>query len=293
MPVCNDDSVSDTPLIELDNVSVVREQTRILDRVSLTIPRFRHTAILGPNGSGKSSLLKVLMRHFYPSVESDGHQGTVSILGRSDWQVGLLRRRMGMVTAMLDHEFSDGRTGRMTVVEAVASGFTATQLKEFGPAIDDTIAPKIDQAIETVGMSDFKHRRLGTLSTGERRRTLIARAIVHDPDIFVLDEPTNGLDMAAKADFLGILDSITRRHSLTLVLVTHHVDEIPPAVNNVVLLDHGKVVFDGDTVEGLTSERISNLFQVAVNVAQRSDGWFDANIIPALSSQPATESRSV
>lgn len=271
--------VLDSPLIEIHDVSVIREQTRILDDVSLCIPRKRHTAVLGPNGSGKSSLLKLLTRDFYPSVDASAepggaHQGTVRILGQSDWEVSCLRRRMGIVTPALDYGFSIGRTGRMTVSEAVASGFTATQLKEFGPAVNDKMAAAIEQAIEIVQMQQFRDKALGTLSTGERRRAMIARAIVHQPDIFVLDEPTGGLDMAAKARFMQILESITNQESMTTVLVTHHLDEIPPAMRHVVLLDRGRVVYDGPKDSALTPERISELFGVSVAVQRQSSGWF-------------------
>ncbi|QEF98414.1 putative ABC transporter ATP-binding protein YlmA [Stieleria maiorica] len=268
----------DTPLIEIDDVSVFREQTQILREVSVRIPRKRHTAVLGPNGSGKSSLLKLLTRDFYPSVEKRGHQGTVRILGESEWEVSKLRRQMGIVTPALDYEFSFGRTGRMTVSEAVASGFTATRLKEFGPSVDHTMADAIDRAIETVQMSDLRHRTLDTLSTGERRRVMIARAIVHQPKIFVLDEPTNGLDMTARAMFLEILESITMQDAMTMVLVTHHLDEIPPAMNHVVLLDCGRIAFDGPKSEGLTATRISSLFRAHVDVDARADGWYRAEM---------------
>ncbi|MCA9138368.1 MAG: ATP-binding cassette domain-containing protein [Planctomycetales bacterium] len=275
----------ETSLIEIENVSVVRETTRILDDVSLCIPRKRHTAILGPNGSGKSSLLKLLTRDFYPSVEGHGHQrrghqGTVRILGESEWEVSLLRRRMGIVTPSLDYEFSVGRSGRMVVADAVASGFTATRLKEFGPAVDAPMEAAIERAIQCVGMTEFASRRLETLSTGERRRTMIARAIVHQPDIFVLDEPTGGLDMTAKASFLAILESLANQDAMTMVLVTHHIDEIPPQMNHVILLDGGRVVFDGPKKDGITKNRISSLFRADVQIAARSDGWYRSEMVP-------------
>lgn len=273
----------DTPLIEIEDVSVVRDQTQILDQISLCIPRGRHTAILGPNGSGKSSLLKLLTRDFYPSVESQGHQGSVKILGESEWEVSRLRRRMGIVTPTLDYQFCLGRTGRMAVDETVASGFTATRLKEFGPKIDDPMKHAIDRAIELVEMVDLRHRAVCTLSTGERRRVMIARAIAHQPDIFVLDEPTGGLDMTAKAKFLQILDSLTQQDSMTILLVTHHLDEIPPEMNHIILLDSGRIAFDGTKPDGLTNRRISDLFKLPVKVEMDRPGWYQSrvNISPA------------
>ncbi len=268
----------ETNLITINDVTVRREQTIILDRLSLSIPRSRHTVILGPNGSGKSSLLKLLTRDFYPSFEPDGHQGTVEILGQTDWQVHHLRRRMGIVTPMLDAEFGRGRTGRMTVSEAVASGFTATRLKEFGPEIDDRMRVQIQRAACDAGIGELSERCVATLSTGERRRTMIARAIVHQPDIFVLDEPTSGLDLAAKAEFLRVIDGLSRASEMTLMLVTHHIDEIPPAVNHVVLLDRGGIAFEGPKDVALSDERISKLFGVPVTIRRDGDGWYDARL---------------
>lgn len=257
---------------------MVRQQTRILDRVSLSIPRFQDTAILGPNGSGKSSLMKLLMRHFYPSVESDGQQGTVKILGKTQWEVSKLRRRMGMVTPLLDHEFSRDRAGRMTVTEAVASGFTATQLREYGPQITSELLEPIERAMETVDMMEMRDRYLHTLSTGERRRVMIARALVHQPDVFVLDEPTNGLDIAARHGFLRLIDQIAADASSTLLLVTHHVDEIPPSVSQVILLDRGKIVYNGPKEKGLTSERLGDLFGITMQVQRDPTGRYLASV---------------
>ena len=271
-------STLETELLKISGVTVRREQTIILNDLSLTIPCGRHTAVLGPNGSGKSSLLKLLTRDFYPSIHADGTQGDVLILGESEWEVQQLRRRMGVVTPVLDSEFGHGRTGQMTVRQAIASGFTATRLHRFGPQLDDQMQDQIDQAMSRVKMCDYEHRKVMTLSTGERRRTLIARAIVHQPEIFVLDEPTSGLDIAAKAEFTDILSDLVDQDAMTILLVTHHVDEIPPAMQHVVLLDQGQVVFDGAKQEALTDARLSQLFSADVAIERRPTGWYQASV---------------
>lgn len=268
----------ETELLKISGVTVRREQTIILNDLSLTIPCGRHTAVLGPNGSGKSSLLKLLTRDFYPSIHADGTQGDVLILGESEWEVQQLRRRMGVVTPVLDSEFGQGRTGQMTVRQAIASGFTATRLHRFGPQLDEPMQAQIDQAMSRVKMCDYEHRKVMTLSTGERRRTLIARAIVHQPEIFVLDEPTSGLDIAAKAEFTDILSDLVDQDAMTILLVTHHVDEIPPAMQHVVLLDQGQVVFDGAKQEALTDARLSQLFSANVSTERRPTGWYQASV---------------
>jgi iron complex transport system ATP-binding protein len=189
---------------------------------------------------------------------------------------------MGIVTPTLDQAFCDHRTGGMTVVDAVASGVTATRLREFGPTKTAQLLERIEHVLETVRMTDFRDRSVNTLSTGERRRVMIARAIVHEPEIFVMDEPTSGLDLVAAARFMEIVQSITERHQVTLLLVTHHLDEIPPAVDHVILLNRGRVVFDGGKAESLTAERLSSLYGVPIELEVSSGGWYRAVIAESL-----------
>lgn len=266
------------PLLQLIDVTIRRDDNLILDALNVSIPRHRHTVILGPNGAGKTSLLRVLDRQYYPSISQQGHQGTVRILGKEDWEVAQLRRRMGIVSASLDHHFSDGRTGRMRVVEAVASGYTATELAEFGLPITDEIRKTVEQALASVDAGNLIHRRCNTLSTGERRRVLIARALVHQPDILILDEPTTGLDLAAKDAFLKVLRQLCQKPQLTVVLVTHHMDEIVPEFEYVLLLSEGKIEIEGTAAQTLTSANISRLYGIPVEVLQR-DGFWDARVL--------------
>ncbi|MEM6468213.1 MAG: ABC transporter ATP-binding protein [Planctomycetota bacterium] len=270
---------SQSPLIEVSDVSVRRESTLILDKVSLSIEHGEHTAILGPNGAGKSSILKLLTRDFYPSIVSNGNSGEVKILGQHHWEVSELRRRMGIINADLDRHFQTGRTGRMTVSEAVASGYTSTRLKSFGPKIDDAISARIDEIIRFVKLSGLKLRRMETLSTGERRRALIARALVHQPEILVFDEPTSGLDLAAQHLLLEVLHQLTQETTTTVLLVTHHLNEIPPTIHRAILLNGGKVLRDGRTSDVITDEAISESFGIPIRVRRDPQGWFHARLL--------------
>lgn len=271
----DEDSV---PLLQLVDVTIRRDENLILDSLNLAIPRYRHTVILGPNGAGKTSLLRVLDRQYYPSINQQGFQGSVRILGKDDWEVAQLRRRMGIVAASLDHHFSSGRTGRMRVIEAVASGYTATELAEFGLPITDEIRSSVKRSLDAVDAQSLIERRCDTLSTGERRRVLIARALVHMPDILVLDEPTTGLDLAAKDSFLKMVSSLCHNPRLTVVLVTHHLDEIVQEFDYVLLLSQGKIEIQGRAEETLTSRNISHLYGLPVEV-QRSNGVWSARVI--------------
>jgi iron complex transport system ATP-binding protein len=268
---------ADPPLLELVDVSICRDQIQILDRFTATIPRGRHTAIVGPNGAGKTSLLKVLLRQFYPSIDPDGHQGLVRILGRSRWEVSQLQRQMGIVTAGVDLAFSGGRTGRMTVAQAVASGITATELSEFGVEITADVLQQVHASLRQVEAEHLATRQVSTLSTGERRRTLIARALVHSPSILVLDEPTTGLDLVARHSFLGLMRKLTLHPDLTLLLVTHHVDEIIPEIEYLMLLGDGRVACEGAKNKVLTDQNLSALYRYPIRVHKKQQ-WFSAEI---------------
>lgn len=276
--LCSENNVLQSPLLELCNVSVVRNGNPILQRINLCIPRQRHTVILGANGAGKTSLLNLLQRKYYPSVEADGTQGCVRILGMEIWEVASLRSQMGIVTSALDHSFSVSRTGRMTVAEAVASGFTATELAEFGIELTPAIRARIERALCRVAAAHLIDRRVSTLSTGERRRTLIARALIHDPQILVLDEPTTGLDIAARYQFLKIVSELIEQHDLTLVIVTHHLEEILPSINHVVLLANGQVQADDEKERVLVDTQLTQAFGIPVHVERSGDGHYWARV---------------
>lgn len=272
------DNYSQPPLLEVSDVTVHRGGVTILDALSVVVPRGEHTAILGPNGSGKTSLLRVLLRQYYPSVLEAGHQGTVRVLGRSDWEVAALRRQMGVVSASVDEAFGSGRSGRMQVVEAVASGFTATELPAFVTPPTPESLRSVDAALERVEASHLAGRIVATLSTGERRRVMIARALVHQPSILVLDEPTTGLDIAGRHALLVTLRHIARTGDVTMVVVTHHVEEVIPEVDHVLLLDRGRVAFAGTKKEALTDTRLSALYAMPLQVERRNDGTFSAHV---------------
>ena len=265
-------------LLELQRVTIRRGEVELLREVSLQIPAGRHTVILGPNGAGKTSLLRVLERELYPSITDDGQQGHVTLFGRSTWDVSQLRRRMGIVSAMVDRDFSHGRAGNMTVAKAVASGFTATKLVAFSPPHTAEVEAAVAAALQRVAAAHLAERTLATLSTGERRRVLIARSLVHQPELLVLDEPTTGLDLAARHQFLTMLTHIAQQPGLTLLIVTHHLEEIVPGFEHVVLLEQGRVAFAGPTEAALTPQRLSAVFGLPLHVSRNHAGLITARV---------------
>ena len=253
------------PLLELANVTVVRGGRRALDGVTLSIPRGQNTAVLGPNGAGKSTLLRMLNGEFFP-VRGPGVR--MRLLGRDRWKVFDIRRQLGVVS----HELQATHHGWLSGLDVVCSGFFASVGVYPHQGLTVAQRRRAEAAAASQGAGDLLERRFDTLSSGEQRRLLLARALVHEPHTLLLDEPATGLDLRAAFGLMERLRALAAAGT-TLIIVTHHVDQIPPEVERVVLLKAGQVFADGRKDEVLTSEALSGLFQVGVQVVER-DGHF-------------------
>jgi iron complex transport system ATP-binding protein len=260
------------PLLELTNAVVLLGGTRALDGVTLTMSIGQHTAILGPNGAGKSTLMKVLMMEQRPLLGDDG-RAAVKVFGQERWDVFALRSQLGIVSADWHDRFVRGNAnGGVTALDAVVSGFFAT-LGTFGyQPVTDVMRQQAYDALERVDAARFAGATLNTLSTGEARRVLIARALVHNPAALLLDEPTRGLDLVSRHRFMEHI-RVLARQGTTLLLVTHHVDEVIPEIDRVVLLTSGRVSADGAKAEVLTSPLLGEAFGAPL-VVEPSDGYF-------------------
>ncbi len=259
------------PLLHLDQATVQRGECVVLDSLSLSIPLGQHTALLGPNGSGKTSLIKLLTRELWP-LRPDDDGPAVTILGHERWNVFELRQMLGLVSPELDRDFIHER---LLGWEAVVSGFFASH-GLWHHQVTAEMERAADAAMARLGVAQLAQRRLNTLSTGEVRRLLIARALVHHPRALLLDEPTTGLDLVARRDFLHGLRELTA--TTTVLLVTHHVEEIIPEIDRVVLLRDGHVAADGPKAEVLTDQRLSAVFGAGVTVHRR-DGWYTGEVV--------------
>ena len=217
--------------------------TRVLDRLTLSIPVGEHTAILGPNGAGKSTLIKLLTLQQYPAVEDatlDGSQPPIRVFGQDRWDVFELRSKLGIVSADLHDRFVHGNSnGVLTGLDAVVSGFFATHGLFAHQRVTDPMRREAMDALERVDAGRLAAATLDTMSTGEARRVLIARALVHHPAALVLDEPTRGLDLVSRHHFM---ERVRERGPAgdDDLLVTHHVDEIIPEIARVILLRRGR-----------------------------------------------------
>ena len=258
-------------ILKIDGATLVKGGRRILDELHLEIAEGEHTAILGPNGSGKSSLIKLITRQHYPLARTNG-QPPITIFGRARWDVFELRALLGIVSSDLHQEFTG--VGRMRGLEAVLSGFFAG----LGLAAHHDVTPMMrERAQEALSQMEADHlagNPLAEMSTGEARRVLIARALVPDPRALLLDEPTAGLDLIARHRFLETLRHIATRGK-TIILVTHHVEEVLPEIGSIILLREGRVFRDGPKRDVLTSEHLTAAFGAPIRIWEK-DGYYGA-----------------
>jgi iron complex transport system ATP-binding protein len=265
----------DQPMLELTDATVVKNGVRVLDGLTLSIRAGEHTAIVGPNGSGKSTFINVLTQQDHALARDDGVP-PVRIFGDSLPDVFALRSRLGIVSADLHQRFVGGNSaGNFSGETAVLSGFFATQGIVHESHLTDSMRRTAAEALVRMGAIHLAHKPIDEMSTGEARRVLIARALVTAPVALVLDEPTTGLDMVARQRFLEMVSQVAQRGT-TIVLVTHHVEEIIPEIERIVLLKHGRVAFGGPKRDVLTSAHLSAVYDATITL-QEVDGYYHAH----------------
>src|SRR5438552_18962249 len=239
-------------LIEFKNISVMRGQTRALDDVSLKIGVGEHVAVLGPNGCGKSTLIKTITRECYPLLEEGS---SVRILGNDCWNVFELRSLLGIVSndlmAACTREFSGS--------DIVLSGFFSSIGIWPHQEVTETMREAAERAMSMLEVSHLADRSVDEMSSGEARRFLIARALVHQPRALILDEPSVALDLFAQHELRMILRKLAQSGTGT-VMVTHHVSDLIPEIERVVLMQRGRIAADGPTRQILVESRLSKLF---------------------------------
>jgi len=261
--------MSDGSLLSIRKATVCRGSTAALRDISLDIGRGEQVAVLGPNGAGKTTLLKLLNRELYP-VRRPG--SVVRVLGREAWNVWELRRHIGLVSDDLEQRYPRKAVG----LDVVLSGYFSS-IGSHGLLADEITGAQVERArsvLTEVGAAEFEDVPIERMSTGERRRCLLARALVHSPHTLILDEPTAGLDLAACFDHLARIRRLIA-DGRSILLVTHHLNDIAPEIDRVVLLSAGRVVADGPKQAVLTEQNLSKTFGVRLRLL-RSDGFYFA-----------------
>ncbi len=253
------------PLLSFRNVTVMRGDCVALKEVTLEIAAGEHVCILGPNGCGKSTLIKTITRECYP-LARDGC--SISILGRDRWNIFELRSLLGIVSPDLLASCTTDATGR----DVVLSGFfSSTRIFPHHHPDSEHLA-RAEAALERLGIAHLAERPVAHMSSGEAKRTLIARALVHEPRTLLFDEPSNALDIGAQLQLRQTLRGLAQS-GLGILLVTHHVSEIIPEIERVVLLREGRIIADGPKATILTAENLSRLFRANIRLGEH-DGFF-------------------
>ncbi|MEN6575826.1 MAG: ATP-binding cassette domain-containing protein [Phycisphaerales bacterium] len=256
--------------VDLQDVSVVRRGRSLLAGISLHVPPGTCCAILGPNGSGKSTLVSVLSGYTWPS------SGAVSIGGQVFGKVELaeVRRGIGLIEPSRSPAFDE----QMRVREVVATGLFGTIRLPLHREVEPAQWRRVEAEIDSLGLDAMQDSVFAHLSTGEQMKTLLARAMVAEAGLLLLDEPTAGLDMGARAACVGVLERLLNRpQHPTVVVVSHHLDELPQRVDQVILLRQGTVFAAGAAEQVLTSDGLSALFGCRIEVF-KNDGRYIADV---------------
>lgn len=255
------------PIIDIHRATVHRGDTCVFADFSFSLRNGEHAAILGPNGAGKSTLLKLVSGEVHPVPREETR---VVMFGEERWNVWDVRSRIGMVSHDLQHDYLICAEGRNVVLSGFYASNDTYEYQSFTPAQ----IIRANEVMQELGVGALANRRFGHLSTGEQRRLLLGRALVHDPSVLLLDEPTSGLDVKVCFQYLDLLRAQIHKGK-TVLLATHHLHEIPPEVDRVILLKEGRKLADGPKSAVMTADQISDLFDRRVGLA-RANGWCQA-----------------
>ena len=260
-------------IIEFENIDVGYDEKVVLKDINLKIKSGEHFAILGANGSGKSTLMKLIQSQIHPRHKKKFKK---EIFGKSIYSIFDLKKELGVITNDL-HNYFEKEAGYLTGFEVVLSGFYSS-IGVF--THQDFTKKQIQKAIEVMNfleIIDLKNKKVSSMSTGQLRKCIVARALIHDPKAFVLDEPTVGLDIKAQINFIKLLQKISLKS--TIILVTHHLEEIFPEIKNVALIYNNTIFKIGKKEDILNSENLSTIFDIKIEVKQKNKRYYIETVL--------------
>lgn len=252
-------------LIEFERISVMRGDKVVLHELSFKVGVGDHVAILGPNGCGKSTLIKTITRECYPLQREAAR---LAIFGEECWNVFDLRSLLGIVSNDLTAQCTRDITGR----DVVLSGFFSSIGVWPHQQVTEAMRQKADEVLAILEVPHLAERALTEMSSGEARRILIARALVHDPRALLLDEPSNSLDVFAQHELREMMRKLAQS-GIGILLVTHHLADLIPEIDRVLLMRAGRIIADGPKEQTLTPECLAALFGLPIELARR-DGYY-------------------
>jgi iron complex transport system ATP-binding protein len=250
--------------LNMASVDVARGDKVVLHDINLRIAGGEHIAILGPNGCGKSTLIKAITCECYPIVRPGME---IKIFGRDRWDVQQLRKHLGVVAAELPGE----RTAVTRGLDAAVSGFFSSSTIWPNLVVTESMRDTALEMLALMGAEYLRDRLVGEMSAGEKRRVMIARSLVHRPEMLLLDEPSNALDLSAQHELREILRKVAS--TTGLIMVTHHLADILPEIDRVVMMSAGRIVADGSKRDLLTAPRLRDLFGIELELVERNGYW--------------------
>jgi iron complex transport system ATP-binding protein len=269
-----------TSFLELESVNVARGENVVLHDINLQIEAGEHVAILGPNGCGKSTLIKTMTCECYPLALDGMH---VRIFGRERWDLTELKKRLGIVSAELPGKQTLKTSGR----DAVLTGFFSSSTLWPNLTVTADMRERAEEVLELVGATNFAEKPVGEMSAGQQRRVMIGRALVGSrasaaghaggeaaSEMLLLDEPSNALDLSAQQELRQMLRRLAQQGT-GILLITHHIADILPEIERVIMMRNGRIVEDGAKEKLLSSAKLSELFGVKIEVTPR-DGFYHA-----------------
>ncbi|MCU1224990.1 MAG: Phosphonate-transporting ATPase [Edaphobacter sp.] len=262
------------PFLHLAHVNVARGENIVLHDINLTVNTGEHIAILGPNGCGKSTLIKTITCECYPLVQPETK---ISIFGRERWDLTELKKRLGVVSAELPGKPTLSTVGR----DAVLTGFFSSSTLWPNLTVTEAMRTRADEILHQIDAVPLANKPVGEMSAGQQRRIMIGRALVgsssaaaDEKQMLLLDEPSNALDLAAQADLRDLLRRLAQQGT-GILLITHHIADIPPEIDRILMMKDGRIIADGPKSDLLTAPRLSDLFKTEVHLTQK-DGFHHA-----------------
>jgi iron complex transport system ATP-binding protein len=252
-------------VVDLAGVSIVRNGSTLINNINWEVDESDRWVVIGPNGAGKTTLLQVISAQIHPSSGVAGLLGEV--LGTVD--VFELRPRIGLTSAALAERIPRGERVHDVVVSA-----SYAVLGRWREQYDELDHERADELLAQLRIDRLADRTFGTLSEGERKRVQIARALMTDPELLLLDEPAAGLDLAGRETLVNTLGELAQdQYAPATVLVTHHVEEIPAGITHVLLLKGGSIVAAGPLHDTLTAENLTETFDVELSLTEADGRW--------------------
>ena len=249
----------------LKNIDVYIDQKNVLSNINISLNFYENTLILGPNGAGKTTLLKLLNRSIYPITKINS---SFKLFNEENINIWDLRKKIGFLFKEMEQRINNG----VNLYEVIISGFSGTFNSRYSELLSEREKLKIDKLINEWGLSNIIYNEFKSLSDGQKKRALLARAMVYEPNILVLDEPFCNLDMKSNYILTKNLNKLTDK-SLNLLYITHNLESILPKTNRVILMKDGKIFRDGRPSDLLNSKILSALFNIPINVIEQDGYW--------------------